>query len=263
MNISFYGRCEMKKFLSFVLPILLIADAVIFTILHNSGTIWFDVLFSGEQPVLSVDVSKYTVRGVDVSEYQGNIDWNVLAEQNISFAYIKATKGSKYRDKKFSYNWENASKTKLKIGAYHLFDYEDPASEQAANYISVVPKQEESLPPAIDLELYGEQRENPPDREKTVGILSELLSILEDHYGKKPVIYVTKRSFNLYIKGNFKEYPLWARNVHEEPQFPDNREWTFWQYSNRGVLKGYEGEETFIDLNVFNGTREDLERRFS
>lgn len=250
----------MKKILLFVLPVLLAADAVMIIILHGCGIVWSNILFLRDQPVLSVDVSEFPVRGVDVSEYQGDIDWNVLAGQNISFAYIKATKGSGYRDKKFSYNWSSANKTDLKVGAYHLFTYEDPASEQAENFIEIVPKQEGSLPPAVDIELYGEQRENPPDKEKTVAILKGLLQNLEDHYGKKPVIYVTKRSFNLYIKGNFKEYPLWVRNVKEEPKLPDNRDWTFWQYSNRGVLEGYDGEETFIDLNVFNGTNEDFSR---
>ena len=251
----------MKKLLSFILPILLAADVVMICMMHSSGIFLSEVLLPKEYPVLKVDVSEYPVRGVDVSEYQGNIDWNVLAGQNLDFAFIKATKGSDYQDKKFSYNWTNANKTALKTGAYHLFTYDDPASAQADNFISTVPQNEGSLPPAIDLELYGEQRENPPEKEKTVRILTELLRILENIYGKKPVIYVTNRAFHLYIKGNFKEYPLWVRNVNEEPVLPD-RDWTFWQHSNRGVLKGYEGEETFIDLNVFNGTQEEFENRF-
>lgn len=250
----------MKRFLSFILPILLAADAVMICIILYNGIFIFNILPMKEYPVLSVDVSEYPIRGIDVSEYQGDIDWNVLAGQNIDFAFIKATKGSDYQDKKFSYNWTNANKTALKAGAYHLFSYDDPASDQAENFINTVPKQEGKLPPAIDIELYGEQREHPPDKDKTVRILTELLKKLEDHYGKKPVIYVTKRSFNLYIRGNFNEYPLWVRNVNEEPVLPDNRDWTFWQHSNRGVLKGYEGEETFIDLNVFNGTKEEFKR---
>ncbi len=250
----------MKKILSCILLLLLAADTFMIIMLQDSGAVWAGFLFSKEYPVFSVDVSEYPVRGVDVSEYQGDIDWDVLAAQDLSFAFLKATRGSDYQDKKFKVNWSNANKTGIKIGAYHLFTFDDPGSLQAENFIRTVPKQEGRLPPSVDIELYGEQRENPPDKEKTVASLKELLQKLEDHYGKKPVIYVTKRSFNLYIKGNFEEYPLWVRNVHEEPVLPDNREWIFWQYSNRGVLDGYEGDETFIDLNVFKGTKEDLER---
>lgn len=252
----------MKNILSFILPVLLVLDTAMICILYNSGIIWPGSLMQKEYPVLSVDISDYPVHGVDVSEYQGNIDWNVLAGQDISFAYIKATKGNGYQDKKFIFNWINANKTALKVGAYHLFSYEDSASAQADNFTGIVPKQKGSLPPAVDIELYGEQKKDPPDKEKTIRILTELLQKLEDYYDKKPVIYVTKKSFDLYINGNFNEYPIWVRNVKTIPMLSDNREWTFWQFSNRGVLKGYEGEETFIDLNVFNGTKEEFKNLF-
>jgi hypothetical protein len=63
----------------------------------------------------------YPVRGVDVSSYQGIIDWNALAGQNIGFAFIKATEGNRYRDDCFSENWEQARQTDLLVGAYHFF----------------------------------------------------------------------------------------------------------------------------------------------
>ena len=65
----------------------------------------------------------YPVRGVDVSYYQGDIDWKVLADENIDFAFIKATEGSGHIDTKFEENWEQSGKTDLKRGAYHFFSF--------------------------------------------------------------------------------------------------------------------------------------------
>ena len=62
----------------------------------------------------------------------------------------------------------------------------------------------------------------------------------------------------MYLKKKFERYPLWIRSVVTSPKLGE-AEWTFWQYSNRGRLSGYNGEETFIDLNVYGGGREQWE----
>lgn len=64
--------------------------------------------------------TRYPVRGVDVSHYQGEIDWVVLGQQDIDFAYIKATEGSFHIDEKFSQNWSGAALSGLAVGAYHF-----------------------------------------------------------------------------------------------------------------------------------------------
>lgn len=80
----------------------------------------------------------YEVHGVDVSHYQGDIDWTVLQSQNIDFAYIKATEGSSSVDEKFVENWEEAEQTFLKVGAYHFFSFDSEGKTQAQNYIQTV-----------------------------------------------------------------------------------------------------------------------------
>ena len=77
------------------------------------------------------DAETYPVQGIDVSTYQGTIDWPVLASNDLTFAFIKATEGSSLQDEKFKYNWENAGKTHLKVGAYHFFSYETSGATQA------------------------------------------------------------------------------------------------------------------------------------
>lgn len=69
-------------------------------------------------------------------------------------------------------------------------------------------------------------------------------------------VYATEKSYDLYLSGAYEEYDIWIRNVLTEPNLSDGRAWTFWQYTNRDSLPGYDGEERFIDVNVFNGNRE-------
>ena len=78
--------------------------------------------------------TRYPVRGVDVSHYQGTIDWPVLAAQDLDFAYIKATEGSSHTDEKFAENWEAAKDTGLRIGAYHFFSFDSPGESQLKHF---------------------------------------------------------------------------------------------------------------------------------
>lgn len=200
--------------------------------------------------------TEYPVRGVDVSSYQGEIDWCVLSAQDLDFAFIKATEGSSMVDPCFAYNFSEAQKCDISVGAYHFFSYDSPGVTQAENFIDAVTPFAGMLPPVVDLEFYGDKMKNPPDRESVARELNDMLSALEAHYGLKPVIYATEKSYDLYLSGAYEEYDIWIRNVLTEPNLSDGRAWTFWQYTNRDRLPGYDGEERFIDVNVFNGNRE-------
>jgi len=201
---------------------------------------------------------KYPIRGVDVSNYQGKIDWTVLSNQDIDFAFIKATEGSSFVDASFSQNWEAAQQTDLHVGAYHFFSYDSPGITQAKNFIQTVPVFEGMLPPVVDVEFYGDKGSNHPDKEAVVEELRIMLQELEAHYGLRPILYTTKETYNLYIVGEFSDYPLWIREVWFSPNECRDYAWTFWQYTNREKLEGYSGEEQFIDMNVFYGTSEEF-----
>lgn len=237
----------MKKFIGICIMIIILTVCIIAFLIYN-GNIKFNHPSSKDYPV----------RGVDVSEYQGEIDWEKLSNQNIDFAYIKATEGSSYTDERFQYNYQNAITTSLKIGAYHFFSFDSDAISQSENYIKNVPKDMNLLPPVVDIEFYGDKNKNIPDVEKTREQLKKLLERLEEYYQKKPIIYATNTSYNLYIKDNFEEYKIWIRDIFSTPNLKDNRKWTLWQYTNRERLEGYNGEEKFIDMNVFNGSYEEF-----
>ena len=111
----------------------------------------------------------------------------------------------------------------------------------------------------IDVEFYGDKTDNQPEKEDVAAQLGEMLSVLEEHYQVKPIIYTTYTIYSKYIKGEFDEYPLWIRNVYYPPGGALGAAWAFWQYTDTAVLEGYEGTEKYIDMNVFKGTKEELE----
>lgn len=237
----------MKKKLWIGAAVLLLLDTILFGILVYQKKITIN--YPSE--------TDYPVRGVDVSYYQGEIDWQVLAKENIDFAFIKATEGSSHTDPKFTENWEQAGKTNLKRGAYHFFSFESRGESQAEHFISIVPKEEGMLSPVVDIEFYGNRFRNKPDVEETRRELQSLLDALEAYYEVKPMIYATESSYSTYIRGAFDEYPLWIRNVYFSPNMGMPGKWTFWQYDSEAKLQGYSGEEEHIDLNVFYGSEKE------
>lgn len=197
----------------------------------------------------------YPVRGADVSHYQGEIDWKVLAKQDLSFVFIKATEGASAVDSRFEYNWEESGRTHLKTGAYHFFSFDSSAADQAENFISTVPERSGMMPPVIDVELYGRYIDSPPSAEQVEPVLTELIKKIEDHYGMTPIIYCNTYSYNHYIRDRY-DNPIWFANPSVPETLPDGRQWDFIQYTFEGELDGYSGGVKHIDLNAFYGTKE-------
>ncbi|MBR6384788.1 MAG: glycosyl hydrolase family 25 [Ruminococcus sp.] len=202
---------------------------------------------------------KYPVFGVDLSHYQGDVDWKKLERQGVQFAFIKATEGSGHVDESVADNLKNSADTNIAVSCYHFFSFDSAGETQAENFINTVPVESIDMPPVIDIEYYADKSRNKPSFEHTEAILTPLLEILEEHYGKKPIIYANHSVYLRYIKEKYSDYPLWVRNTHEEPTFA---EWKFWQYSDKGMLEGYFGKEKYIDYDVYCGSREEFEKEF-
>lgn len=223
-------------------------------------------IYTGEIIANIPDPEKYPVMGVDVSRYQGNIDWQMIEAQDVKFAFIKATEGSSHQDPCFTENWQEVRETTIYAGAYHFFSFESSGETQAQNFISTVGELcDTTLPPVVDLEFYGTYSETPLSRKETRIILDALLQQLEAYYHVKPIIYTTSRAYYHYIiGGGYGDYPLWIRNTYQEP----NLDWCFWQYSDEGKLAGYDGiqkdhTEMCIDLNVYHSSYADFLEEFS
>lgn len=200
----------------------------------------------------------YPIRGCDVSSYQGRIDWETLQEQDIQFVFIKATEGSSYIDEYFYTNWEMASRTDLMISAYHFFSFDSKGKTQAEHFIRTVSQKENMLPPVVDVEFYADKKENKPNPEDIRAELNDYLAAVEHEYQRKPIIYTTKEMYSFCLEGYYNDYPLWIRSILTTPNI--DKEWTFWQYTNREKLNGYIGKETYIDMNFFYGSEEEWKK---
>ena len=113
-----------------------------------------------------------------------------------------------------------------------------------------------ALTPVVDIEFYGDKLENLPDKAHVKSVLDPLLRRLEEFYGVKPILYVTYRSYALYLREGYEAYPLW---VSRPLLAPFDKNWSFWQYSHSAELEGYDGAERRIDLNVFRGSLEEFQ----
>ena len=248
----------MRRFGRFIIDICVVCViGGVFFILQHNGIVLFNM------PSDKV----YPLKGVDVSAHQGHIQWHILKEQNVRFAFIKATEGSSWVDKQFVYNFASAQEVGIYVGAYHFFSFDSAGHTQAANFIENVPYSPytKMLPPVVDIEFYGTKASNPPNAESVYSELDTLLALLEKHYRIKPIIYTTPSFYDMYLRERYGEYPLWIRSVFFPPHSFIARwfnlyfqDWRFWQYNPKGVLKGYKGSEKYIDLNVFNGDEEAL-----
>jgi len=233
-----------------IIVAVLILGAAVNILLIEKGLVWFNM------PSRNL----YPVRGVDVSHYQGEINWETIRGQEIDFAFLKATEGSGTVDETFAANWEKARAAGLAVGAYHFFSFDSSAETQTENFCKTVPAAADALPPVIDLEYY--KSEGSQAVEDVRKALRVMLDALKTKYGKTPIIYTTQSFWERYLRGTDFEYTLWIRSVYASPSSSLEPPWSLWQYNSRGVLDGYKGVETKIDLNVYRGTRAEFEKQF-
>jgi lysozyme len=188
------------------------------------------------------DRRRYPLRGIDVSHYQGIIDWPTVAGDDVAFAYIKATEGVDNRDAQFARNWRGAQRAGIRVGAYHYFIFCRSARAQAHNFLAVAPRRASALPPAVDLEVGRSCRARltGPEMRRQ---LDAFLVVVEARERKHAVLYVTPRFFAIY-RDYLPRRPMWRRSILLKPA--PNASWTFWQYS-RGRVAGI---RTFVDLNL-------------
>lgn len=199
---------------------------------------------------------EYPIKGIDISHHQNKIDWKLVKEQKIQFAFIKATEGGDFIDKRFNENWREAKTNGIDVGAYHFFTFCRDPKEQANNVINVVPKTGNSLPPVIDLE-FGGNCNLSKSKDSLLSDIKIFEEIIHKHYGKKPILYITQEFYNKFLLDELKENPIWVRDIYKKPELIDKRAWILWQYGNRGHLKGI---DMYVDLNVFNGNQKEYEK---
>lgn len=188
--------------------------------------------------------------GIDVSEYQGNIDWNAVKTSGISFSFIKASEGTSITDSMFSTNYAAAKSAGVLRGAYHYArPGESSATQQATHFLNVVDAVGgiDELPAALDVEDNG----GLTNQELAAWIRS-WVSQVASSTGKTPLLYTYVSFANSYLEPGLANLQLWlAEYGVAEPQNAGGwTTWTFWQYTDTGSVSGISGN---VDLDVYSG----------
>ena len=190
--------------------------------------------------------------GIDVSRYQGQVNYQEVQKDNIKFVFIKATEGLELKDPTFAYNWANSRRNGLLRGAYHFFLPKLDPQLQLQNFTSSVYLQAGDLPPVVDVEKLGSS--SPAELVRNLQIF---LDGVEQHYGARPIIYTSYNFYRDYLDEFFSNYPLWIARYQDAPlEAEENMNWQFWQYTDNGVVEGVNGA---VDINVFRGSEQALQ----
>ena len=186
------------------------------------------------------------ITGIDVSRYQGEIDFEKVKAAGIHYVFVRATEGITYQDSHFKDNFSAARKAGLAIGAYHFYETDDDPIRQLNNFTNLVDLQPGDLPPVVDIEKLHDN-----DNINLIKNIQAYLDGLEQHYKIKPIIYSGKNFANKYIT-TFSDYPLWLAEYQSlYPTLPQGwNKWTFWQFSQSGKIDGVIGD---VDVNRYNG----------
>ncbi|MBJ2126404.1 glycoside hydrolase family 25 protein [Flavobacterium sp. IB48] len=197
---------------------------------------------------------KGKVIGIDVSEFQGKVDWEeveILDEKYpVQFVFIRATAGNDRVDRQFKRNWEGAKENKIIRGAYHYYRPNENSIEQADLFIKTVKLQKGDLPPVLDIEKLPKNQ--PLDSLKKG--LKRWLNKVEKHYQVRPIIYSGERYYSDFLKEEFSEYLFWIANYNFYREKIED-DWLFWQFTEKASLPGIKHR---VDVNIYNGDLEQL-----
>ena len=213
----------------------------------NSGSLQAPVCATGS-----------TVNGIDVSYYQGTINWTETKASGIDFAFARVSDGTDFIDPQFAANWKNMKAAGVVRGAYQFFRPETDPTAQANLLVSQINAagglESGDLAPVVDVEV--------TDSVATATILANLstwLKAVQSATGLTPTIYVSPGFWStLGSPGGFGNYALWVADWEVScPSVPTASwsNWTFWQNADTGTIPGV---GTAPDLDKFNGSLADL-----
>ena len=203
--------------------------------------------------------------GIDISRYQDNpdtskrFDFAKAVANNADFIFIKASQSS-WADRDFLYNWMSAGDAGLLRGAYHYLSWIESAEAQAYFFTGLLKQEPGELPPVVDFE----SRYKLPIKSEMQRRLRTFCAIVNEQLGVDPIIYTGPSYWREFGSQDlsWERYPLWIANYgRKAPDVPlpwGSNEWTFWQKTDKGDGLKYGAESLQIDMNWYNGTREEL-----
>ncbi|NAW50517.1 glycoside hydrolase family 25 protein [Elizabethkingia argentiflava] len=207
--------------------------------------------------IVSLHVDK--TFGIDISHYQRkkDINWHKLTMANgainIQFILLRASMGENAKDHYFQEYWKSAKRSALIRGAYHFYRPRENPVQQANNFLETVKLESGDLLPVLDVEKIP----SPKKLKEFKNDLKVWLKIVEETYGKKPIIYTYYYFYRDYLQDDFKDYPLWLANYNDVDTPAVETLWDFWQFTEKGIINGV---NTHVDVNIFNGNLSELHR---
>lgn len=212
------------------------------------------------------------ITGIDVSVHQGNIDWKMVKNSGkVGFAFIRSSIGMQI-DRNFVFNWHDSLEAEVIRGAYHYYSNKISPEDQADFFIQTIKEQggikNGDLPAVIDIEVdpkqynYGINSKDLKDKLPLfIENLKKFLLIVETELSRTPIIYSGYNTWHDLLKNptDFSKYPLWVPayiNKSCPTKFGGWEYWTFWQYSDQGIIPGI--KENKVDLNVFSDSLDRL-----
>lgn len=205
---------------------------------------WFYHRFFAERA--NPSTAEYPLRGIDVSAHNGEIDYSKLRGDGVRFAYVKATEGTDFVDKRFVANATGMSQAGIAMGAYHFFRFDKDGEMQAWNFLNALKGRRMALPPAIDVEEWGNA--DAPGTRRVQRELRKMVTLMQQE-GYEPIIYTNKKGYNRYVRDRFDDIPLWICSFTDPPLDDSNVPWAVWQYSHRGNVAGIRGP---VDCNTIH-----------
>ncbi len=226
-------------------------------VLKLGSTTWFWLRHPGEDKNYRTYESyqikipkKYTIHGIDVSYYQGKIDWQKVKAMNedgvkVTFAFIKATEGILNVDPYFQRNWREAPKAGIKVGAYHFFRPKKSGLWQANFFLQTLSIEKGDLPPVVDIESL-----DGVSPEKMRKELNAFIIQIEEKTKIKPIIYSGLKFYKDHLAAYYKDYHFWVAHYHQPKLKLKGNAWKFWQHSDKARINGI---NHVVDFNAFNG----------
>lgn len=211
--------------------------------------------FGAQHEELRVCADGPTVDGIDVSHWQGTIDWDRVAADGVRFAFIRVSHGLGTYDDQYDRNWPEARRVGILRGTYQYFQPDqDPIAQADLLLEHMGALQPDDLPPVIDVEATGGM--TGPQIAAAVKLW---LDHVEAAIGRKPIIYSGYYFWrdNVGDPPGFSDYPLWIPQYGPTcPLIPDSwARWAFFQTSSTGSIDGISGN---VDTDLWNGTEDDL-----
>jgi lysozyme len=206
------------------------------------------------------------VIGIDVSHFNGDVDWESIPKNRVKFAFIKVTQGGVYFDSNFTKNFEGAARAGIKIGVYHFYNFCDDVRSQFANFahaLSKVTFDKDPTPISLDVELWPDQAgSNIPSlaREASCALHSGndkirsdikfISDLIRSKYGVKPILYGNDYLLDQVLgEETIKQFTVWRSKLGLY-KGPPKQPWDIWQYSINERVNGVKGT---VDMNIVNG----------